>query len=145
MVRHDRIFGAVLLAVSVFYIWAASQTQLSFITDPVGPRVFPMLVGVVAAICCIVMMLRPDPNPVWPGFARVAEIGAAAAVFFIYAMVLPELGFVLCTAIAAGYLCWRLGGGILEAIIAGCVMAVGIYAVFHWALGLSLAKGPWGF
>jgi putative tricarboxylic transport membrane protein len=30
-------------------------------------------------------------------------------------------------------------------MIAGIVISVGIYVIFHLVLGLSLAKGPWGF
>ena len=33
----------------------------------------------------------------------------------------------------------------LLALVAGVAIAVGIYVVFHLVLGLSLARGPWGF
>ena len=55
------------------------------------------------------------------------------------------LGFVIATAFAAAFLSWRLGAGIIQAVIAGVAISVGIYVVFHLALGLSLARGPLGF
>ena len=35
--------------------------------------------------------------------------------------------------------------GSVEAVIAGVAIALGIYLVFHLALGLTLARGPLGF
>ena len=58
---------------------------------------------------------------------------------------LKDYGFVACTAVAASYLSWRLGSSPVSAIIAGVLIAVGIYVIFHLVLGLSLARGPWGF
>ena len=62
-----------------------------------------------------------------------------------YAMVLRELGFVVSTALASALLSWRLGATPVKAAIAGVSIAVGIYVCFHLILGLSLARGPWGF
>jgi putative tricarboxylic transport membrane protein len=60
-------------------------------------------------------------------------------------MALPEAGFIVSTAVAASLLGWRLGSSPLVAVAGGIVIAVGIYVVFHLILGLSLARGPWGF
>ena len=49
MITHTaRILVATLVALA--YIASATQIQTSFLTDPVGPKTFPILVGVVAAI-----------------------------------------------------------------------------------------------
>jgi putative tricarboxylic transport membrane protein len=52
---------------------------------------------------------------------------------------------VIATAIAAAYLTWRLGTGLLWSVLYGVLTALGIYVVFHLVLGLSLAEGPLGF
>ena len=141
----DRILGALCVALAAFYIWAATQIQLSFISDPVGPRTFPLIIGVMVGLAGLVVMLRPDPEPEWPAIGRIVEIGAAAVVMVAYAQLLPELGFIISTIFAAAYLSWRLGASFLHAAIAGVAISLGIYAVFHLALGLSLARGPLGF
>ena len=41
----------------------------------------------------------------------VVEIAAAVIVLVAYAQLLPELGFVISTAVAAAFLSWRLGAG----------------------------------
>ncbi|MDY8108681.1 tripartite tricarboxylate transporter TctB family protein [Fulvimarina sp. 2208YS6-2-32] len=141
----DRIFGSLMVLLAAFFIWAAFQIQLSFITDPLGPRAFPIIIGVVLGLCGLVVLLKPDPEPEWPQLSRMLEIAAATIVFLAYGQLLPELGFLICTFFAGGYLAWRLGCGWLEAIVAGAGTSIGIYVVFHLILGLSLARGPFGF
>ena len=64
----DRIFGLVALFVALGYIASATQIQTSFLADPVGPKAFPIMIGVVAALCGLLMIVRPDPDPNWPAF-----------------------------------------------------------------------------
>jgi putative tricarboxylic transport membrane protein len=96
-------------------------------------------------LASLFIVLQPDEEPQWPGVGRLAEIAVAVGVMIAYAQFLPEAGFVASTAVAAAFLSWRLGSSPLKAIVAGIVISVGIYVVFHLILGLSLARGPWGF
>ncbi|WP_372836102.1 tripartite tricarboxylate transporter TctB family protein [Puniceibacterium confluentis] len=141
----DRIFGVIGLLLSVFYIWAALIIEESFLSDAVGPKAFPIIIACVLGLASAVIALRPDPEPVWPSLARLAEILAAVVVMFLYAMLLPELGFVFATMLAATYLSWRLGSTIVGSVLTGVGTSVGIYVIFHLVLGLSLARGPFGF
>lgn len=141
----DRIMGGLGFLLAAFFIWQATLIKESFISDPVGPKIFPIIIGVVFAISSLVIMLRPDDEPEWPEFSRLFEIGLTVAVMIAYAYALPTAGFVVSTAVASAYLSWRLGTPPAKAAIAGVVIAVGIYVVFHLILGLSLARGPWGF
>lgn len=141
----DRIFGVVGLALAAFYIWAASIIPDSFMVDVIGPRAFPYIVGAVLAVSSLYFLLRPDTEPSWPELRDFMEIVFAAAVMFLYAWVLPEIGFVISTVFATAYLTWRLGTKLLSSLVTGVATSAGIYVVFHLVLGLSLAKGPLGF
>lgn len=141
----DRIFGVVGLALAIFYLWAASIIKDSFMTDVVGPRAFPYIVGSILAITSVYFIWRPDRDPEWPVLHDLGEIVFAAAVMFLYAWTLPELGFLISTVFATAYLTWRLGTKPLNSLIIGVATSVGIYVTFHLILGLNLAKGPWGF
>ncbi|MEO1306980.1 MAG: tripartite tricarboxylate transporter TctB family protein, partial [Pseudomonadota bacterium] len=66
MIKSDRIFGLVIVIGALAYVAGATQIQSSFLSDPVGPRAFPIGIGLVAAICGLVMMWQPDPDPEWP-------------------------------------------------------------------------------
>ncbi len=141
----DRIFGGIGLALSAFYAWQATLIQESFLSDQVGPKVFPWVIAALMGVSSLYFVLRPDPAPDWPRAGRLAEIGLAALVMIGYALALPEAGFVAATAVASAYLTWRLGSKPLESLAIGIGIAAGIYVIFHLALGLSLARGPWGF
>jgi putative tricarboxylic transport membrane protein len=63
----------------------------------------------------------------------------------IYALLLPEIGFVASTFLAVGFLSWRMGATPKEAVVCAVAISIMIYVCFRLVLGLSLAKGPWGF
>lgn len=141
----DRIFGGIGLLLAAFFIFSATQIELSFISDPVGPRTFPMIVGALLGLGSLTILLRPDADPEWPGLARFVDIAVAAGGMVAYALALPEVGFIVATAVASAFLTWRLGGKAVESLIAGALISGGIWLIFHLILGLSLARGPWGF
>ena len=141
----DRLFGGIGIALAAFFIWQATTIQESFIQDPVGPKTFPIIIGIILGLSSLAILLRPDPKPDWPAVGRLAEIGAAVVVLLAYAYALPQVGFLIATAFTAAYLSWRLGTAPLYAVAAGIAISIGIYVVFHLILGLSLAKGPFGF
>jgi putative tricarboxylic transport membrane protein len=141
----DRIFGLFGLALAAFYLWATSIIPDSFMTDVIGPRAFPYIIGTVLAICSLYFLLRPDAEPDWPILVNLIEILFATAVMFLYAWSLSKVGFAIATVFATAYLSWRLGTRPLNALITGVATSAGIYVVFRLILGLSLAKGPLGF
>lgn len=141
----DRLLGAACLVLAAFYIYAATLVQVSFISDPVGPKVFPIIIGIVLAVAGLYPLLRPDPEPQWPHLGGLLEIVFAAGVMVAYTYALPSFGFVASTAVAASLLSWRLDARPQWALAAGLGISLGIYVIFHLVLGLSLARGPWGF
>ncbi|HEX9857710.1 MAG TPA: tripartite tricarboxylate transporter TctB family protein, partial [Paracoccaceae bacterium] len=87
----------------------------------------------------------PDPAPHWPQARQLFEIGVSVVVLFVYASLLPAVGFIIATAFAAAYLTWRLGSTPVQSVIIGIGTSIGIFVVFKLILGLSLAEGPLGF
>ncbi|WP_296423080.1 tripartite tricarboxylate transporter TctB family protein [Yoonia sp.] len=141
----DRIFGVFGLLLAIGFAFAAFAIEESFLSDAVGPKAFPLIVAAVLGVSSLVIAMRPDAEPAWPALGRLVEIGAAVVVMVLYALMLPVIGFVLATAIAAAYLSWRLGSSVIAAIATGVGTSIGIYVIFHLVLGLSLARGPLGF
>ena len=141
----DRIFGRIGLLFAVLYIWQASLGKDSFMTDAIGPSTFPYILGIGLAISSIAILLKPEIGAHWPRGAQLFELAMAVAVMGLYAWLLPEVGFIIATALASAYLTWRLGSAPVTSVIFGAASSVGIYVVFKLVLGLSLAQGPWGF
>ena len=140
----DRIFGLVSLFVALAYIASATQIQTSFLADPVGPKAFPMLIGAVAAICSLVMIVRPDPDPDWPAGRTWGALFIAVVVLVAYAYSLKPLGFLLPTAIAAGILSYQISPRALPAALSGIGLSIGLFVLFKYALDLGLVPFPKG-
>jgi putative tricarboxylic transport membrane protein len=143
--KSDRIFATIVLAASLGMMWATTRIEESFIQDPLGPKSFPMLIAVLMAASAVVMYLKPDADPHWPGLYKFLELVATTGVLIAYAQLLPIAGFVLATTCASSFLTWRLGGTARQSAIGGVSTAVGIFLLFQYALGVNMAKGPWGF
>lgn len=141
----DRIFGVFGILLAIGYAMSAFAIEESFLSDAVGPKAFPLIIATILGISSAVIAIKPDPEPHWPNFARLAEIFAAVVVMVLYAQFLPVAGFVIATAVASTYLSWRLGSTIVGAVLTGVGTSLGIYVIFHLVLGLSLARGPLGF
>ena len=140
--KSDRIFGLVGLLIALAYMASATQIQTSFLADPVGPKAFPLMIGAVAAISCLVLLVRPDPDPEWPDTPTWMALAVAVVVLVGYAYALKPLGFLLPTAVASGILSYQISPNRKAAAIAGICLSVGLYLLFKFALGLSLVGLP---
>ena len=138
----DRIFGLVVALLALAYIAGATQIQTSFLTDPVGPKTFPILIGVVGAISAMVMVFKPDPEPDWPGLRTFGALLVAVVVLVAYAYALRPLGFLIPTALAAGVLSYQISPNAVKASLAGLGLSVGLFVLFKFALGLGLVALP---
>ena len=134
----DRIFGLVVTLVALAYAASATQIQTSFLADPVGPKTFPILVGGVAALCGMIMVFKPDPDPEWPALRTVGALAFAVGVLVAYAYALRPLGFLIPTAIAASILSYQISPRPIPAVLSGLGLSIGLFVIFRYALGLGL-------
>lgn len=136
-----------MIVVALGYILSARAIQTSFMSDPVGPRLFPYMIAGVIIICALVMILRPDPEAEWPAGPMILQLCIALAVLVAYAYSIGPLGFIIPTAIASGVLSWQIGGRPLRAAITGVGLGIGLWVMFRLILGLGLRGLPagWGF
>jgi putative tricarboxylic transport membrane protein len=138
----DRIFGLVVILTALAYIASATQIQTSFLSDPVGSKTFPLMIGAVAGLCGLVLVVRPDPDPEWPGAGTWVNLGVALVALVLYAYLLKPLGFLLPTAFTAAVLSYQIRPRARPAIIAGVGLSAGLFVVFKYALGLGLIALP---
>mmetsp|Transcript_22315 Transcript_22315/g.35590 ORF Transcript_22315/g.35590 Transcript_22315/m.35590 type:complete len:163 (-) Transcript_22315:258-746(-) len=133
----DRIFGLITLITAVAYIAAATQIQTNFFSGEFLPKLFPLMIGAVAALSALVLIFKPDPDPDWPGPRTWASMAIAVLVLALYAVLLTPLGFLLPTAIAAGILSYQISPRVGPAIAAGLGLSIGLFILFKYALGLG--------
>jgi putative tricarboxylic transport membrane protein len=142
--RGDRIFGLVMIVVALGYFLSATQIQTSFISDPVGPRIFPYLIAGVTILCALAMILQPDPDTHWPGLAMTLQLGIALAVLVGYGLTIGTLGFIIPTAVAAAVLSYQINPRPLPAVLTGIGLSIGLFVLFRYILGLGLVAWPRG-
>jgi len=133
----DRIFGLVTLITAVAYLAAATQIQTNFFSGEFLPKLFPMLIGGVAALSSLIMVFKPDPEPDWPAAGSWISMGVAVVVLSIYAVLLKPLGFILPTVFAAGILSYQISPRAKPAMFAGIGLSLGLFVLFKFALGLG--------
>ena len=131
-----------MLLVALGYIASATQIEMSFIMDPLGPRFFPILVGAILAVAALVPIFKPDPDPQWPGLAVALKLVFSVIVLVLYALLLKPLGFIAATALAASILSYQIHPNWLKAIAVGVALAVILFLAFKYFLGLSLFALP---
>ena len=147
MLRSDRIFGLVVILAALAYIASAFQLQTSFLSDPMGSKTFPIGLGIVAILCGLVMIFKPDEEADWPGLGATVKIAVSLGVMILYAYALKPLGFLVPTTLAAGILSYLITPRPLFNVLTGIGLAVGLFVLFRYALGLetlqAIPKG-WG-
>jgi len=140
----DRLFGLVVLMVALAFIASATQVQTSFLQDPVGPKTFPILIGVVSAISALVMIFKPDPDPQWPASRTLLNLFIALVVLIAYAFALKPFGFLLPTAVTAAVLSYQISPRAVPAMLTGVGLSIGLFVLFKYALKLGLVPFPKG-
>jgi len=141
----DRIFGIIGLLIAAAYAWQAKQIHLSFISDNLGPKAFPWLIAAAIAICSLYILIRPEISQGWPIKNKLFKIFIVIFSMIVYAWSLEYIGFVLATTFLSAFLAWQLGATIKSSLIFGCAISIAVFVLFHLVLGLTMAKGPWGF
>ena len=142
---NDRVFGVCTLLISFFYIFSAYIVEESFISDHVGPKIYPYIVSFFLISSSLFLFFKPDIKPKWPEFRKIIEILITAIILIMYAVFLPVIGFVFSTFFASSFISWRLGAKLSSAFTAGLIISITIFILFRKILGLSLATGPFGF
>ncbi len=133
----DRIFGLVILITAVAYIAAATQIQTNMFSGEYLPKLFPVLIGAVAAISSLVLVFKPDPDPDWPASRTWGNLVVAVIVLAVYAVMITPLGFILPTAITAAILSYQIMPNARNAVLAGIGLSALLFVVFKFVLMLG--------
>ncbi len=133
----DRIFGLVALITAVAYLAAATQIQTNMFSGEFLPKLFPYMIGTIAAICSLFMVFKPDPDPDWPVAGTWVNMALAVVVLAVYAVMLTPLGFILPTIFAAGILSYQISPRLVPAALSGLGLSLGLFVLFKYALGLG--------
>jgi putative tricarboxylic transport membrane protein len=156
--KVDRIIVAVAIVFAAVYFYETEQIELLAFGDPIGPRLFPYIVGTLFVIGAAVLAfetLRPmvedaqAEGAAAPSFAERRTtrrvywmIAAVSAWLLLYAIAFDRIGYVLCSVIFLAGLTfyfhprkWFVNSAI------SILLPVVTYVVFHNFLNVSLPAG----
>ncbi len=148
MRRADLGAGVLLLALAGFYLQQSLAIHRGFASDRLGPAFFPQLLGSALAILAVVLVLRAllgrsDPTPPPPTRGRL--LWTVVGLLAVYAVLMPEVGFLLATPPLLGAVSVVLGLRRPLSVVASAVgITVTLYLVFGRLLGVLFPRGPLG-
>lgn len=139
----ERIFGGVLLLVSLAGIWIARGFEAPFSYEPVGPRAFPLLILALLGISAVSLMLEKKSETLWAPPAALKRIAALFLIVLAYAWLFDKLGFVVATALMVIPAARFFGGSWKQAAAGGAGLGVGLFILFDRLLDVALPTGLW--
>lgn len=157
MLNADRIGGLLLSGLGIACI--AASIQLPRIPgQPVGPAVFPIVVGVALCLCAVLILLSAGavPEEEMIGDDLPAQYSPAMAalrlllppvILVLYVLAIEPLGFLIAGFSVIMATAVLLGGRMIYAVPLAAVMTVAIHSVFGTLLRVPLPDGllalPW--
>lgn len=141
----DRIFAGVALLVTLAYgAIAFAVIRAPFQYDPLGPESWPRILSVVAGMCCLFILARPDGTRFDVGLTMLARLAGAVALLALYAVLFQPLGFILSTTLFCAVAAKALGAGWAGAAGFGAATGVLGYGLCAGLLDLNLPAGLLG-
>ena len=139
----DRIFAGVFLLVAITYtVIAFTVIRAPFQYDPLGPESWPQIIGIVAILCAVAILIRPDIARLSVSWGTLGRLAAAVVFLAIYAGLYRPLGFVISTFLFSAALSMMLGARPLPALLFGAATGILGFFIGTILLELNLPAGP---
>lgn len=140
----ERIFGGVLLLVSIAGIWIGWDMQPPVSYEPVGPRAFPILVLFLLGLCAVTLMFgKTESTTVWAPPPVMLRVGALFLIVLVYALLFDKIGFILATTLMTVPVARFFGCSWKQGVLGGVGLGVGMFLFFDRLLDVALPTGLW--
>jgi putative tricarboxylic transport membrane protein len=152
---HTTITGLVLLGLALVWSVLVVQTIPAGLGDgDVGPRAFPLLLGIILAVLSAVMVVKsllntdqidePD-SPLRGGKLEVKIVLSVFMIIMSYGFLFEKIGFLLATLVVVAAMLLLILKSRKPMLIASMAigLAVGCWLVFGKLVGAYLPHGSW--
>ncbi len=138
----DRLFATFALLVIFSYGFIAfTGIKAPFQYDPLGPESWPRLLSIVAMLCCLWIIFRPDTGNITLNRLASLKLIITLVGLIAYAILFEPLGFILSTALFCTLLSRLLGATNSKAALFGVGSGVIGYFAGVTLLKLNLPTG----
>ena len=139
--KSDRVAGALLVVVALLIALESRNFTVGFVTDPLGPKAFPLVAAGLLLVGGVTLLVRPGAFSSWPQAAQLLRVAEGAVCLFAYALLLGTLGFFTTTLLVIAAFSLRLGGRPIPAIFTAAGISAALYMLFFYLLGIALPLG----
>ncbi|MDF1535707.1 MAG: tripartite tricarboxylate transporter TctB family protein [bacterium] len=139
--RTDKLAGLILLVMTLIYAYMAFQFKIPFMSDPIGPKAFPLIIAGMTLVFSVFLIARPDEDPDWPDRKVWLRKALVLASFVIYAYALVPLGFLVSTTLEITFLAVMFDGKASKGLVAAIVTSLVLYTLFVFILSIPLPFG----
>jgi putative tricarboxylic transport membrane protein len=136
----DRVFGVFLLLLGVFVLYGGLMLQVPFSYDPLGPKAFPIILGVLLSVLSVVVIVKPQATK-FPGLNTELKTVLIVVLLVMYQVTFNVLGFLLSTTFLVFFIAKIFKGTTLQAFSAGIGVSLCVYGIFSFLLDVPLPVG----
>ena len=151
----DRVIFVCTIIVAAVYLWATTLIPSLEIGDPLGPKAFPRLLGIILLLAAGMLYLEmwkdrkargsQPAAPLIVDWAVVKMIAGVTVWTGLYYVAFQPLGYMIATAIyLLGLMAWFHPGKWLANVLTALLFAVGSYVMFV-KLDVNLPRGAPAF
>ena len=144
MTSGDRIWGIVILIFGAVYLTEGIRIPPAAFGDPLGPRIFPTILGISMAACGAYLLIKPEPRgaqPVLVGRSFV-QVLILCALLLLYAISLPWLGYLLATFLLVRMAALIMGErSFIRGLLISAAFSAGVFFLFTRVLTIPLPLG----
>ena len=149
--RSQYVLAGVLFVVGVYTIVDARGLAVGF-GDPVGPRLFPYLIGAGMVVLSVLLAVATSRGDVAEGEAGEdvdlatppdwVTVGKLVGILVLNLLLVNLLGWAISGALLFAGSAWALGSRtLLRDVIVGAVLSVSSWYFFYVGLGVPLTPG----
>ncbi len=147
----DRLLGSGVIALALGYLYATYKLPVKDIGDPIGPQMFPYLIGIGTAICGIWILLeaiykkQEVVDTTHADYVKPRPLAAVGIIIwaFIYFSLFEYLGFAIsCSIFLIGMTSFFNRGKHKTNISVSLIFSFSVYILFTQLLDVKLAPGP---
>jgi putative tricarboxylic transport membrane protein len=153
MTRSDQIGGLMLGILGIACITAAGQLP-SIPGQPIGPAVFPIVIGAGLCLCAILIFFSiggtasaPAEEYAYRMPLLLFRLAAPGALLVGYYFLVEPIGFLVCGSILVAGAALMMGARLVFAVPLALAATVFIYSIFSSVLRVPLPHGivslPW--
>jgi putative tricarboxylic transport membrane protein len=139
--QSDRIAGFIVILTGLVVAVEARGFTVGFVTDPLGPKAFPLLAAGLLLVGGVALVARPLSESSWPARQAWIRLAVGAASLVAYATLLSTLGFFVSTTSAVAVFSLLLGGRPLPSLASAASISAVLYVLFQYVLRIALPIG----